>query len=153
MVIKNVIMFVKPALDEYCIVLSFNKDAKIYIHNAYTMDTISECIDKVKELIRTNGKSYLIDRIIFDAGIYRQEGFSLRRSTDIEVIIYTNKGLLDKRLADHLDWITKYVVFRETDDIGYTRFINMYDFYTSGDKYNSVVDILCDISRYYRQLI
>jgi len=147
---NEVIMFVKPAADEFCIVLTFLKEGQIYIHQAYMYDNIQECIDGVKRILKTADKDYPIESVKFDSTLYRQEGSLLRRRIDdTTVFLYANKQTFEYRVINQSDYIKSFI-FRKTKTVEYSQFMTMYEMYLPTDKYNIAVDILCDISRYYR---
>lgn len=146
---QEIIMFIKLTEDESCIVLSFFKDKEVYIHQAYTMDRSSECIDKAKELLFSEEKDYPISLIVFDGSLFIQEGLSFRKEVETEVRIYSNKKKFEYRVINQIDYIKDFI-FRKTQTLEYAQFMTLYKSFSQSDKYNTAVDILCDISRYYR---
>lgn len=147
----EVFMFVKPTDEECCIVLTFLKDGKVYIHKAYLIDNITECVYRLKDILSNPEESYPINRILFDAGLFTQEALSLRNDIDTELLLYSNKKKFEYRVVNQADYIKDFV-FRKTQSAEYTQFMTLFGSFSKADKYNIAIDVLCDISRYYRTI-
>lgn len=145
----NVNLFIKLTEEESAIVLVFVKEKKVYIHQAFLFDNLSDCISKAKELLNDKDENYPIETVLFDASIYQQEGYSFRESTDIRTLLFSNRKKFEYRVANQVDYIKDFV-FRKTQTENYARFMTLFESFSKTDKYNVAVDILCDISKYCR---
>lgn len=142
------VLFIKP-LQEYSIVIAFMKSDKIYIHDAYVLSDILSCLDEVKRLIDAKDANYPIVRVVFDASIYTQEAFTLRKTIDCDVILHHPQKKFEIRAVNNLNRIKEFV-YRKTRTETYKRFMNIFEAYSTNDKYNITIDVLSDVSKYYQ---
>ena len=147
---KDVVMFVKPVIEGYCLVTSFVSKGKVYIHEAFIEKSINELIDRSKNIISLDSQTYIISKVVFDASVFVQEGFYLRAEMNKDILIYTNKKKFEYRVSSQIDWVKDNFIFRKTPNESYAAFMNVFESYSNTDKYNLAMDILVDISHYYR---
>lgn len=139
------IVFVKPYNNECAIVRTFVKDDKVYIDEArlVSLETLKSSV------VSFVGEDSTIDRVHYDGSLYIQDGFDLRLLTSAEIVMYKNKKNFDDRVLSEMG-LVKLFIFRNTQSPEYSFFMDRFSSYQAQDKYNICVDILCDISKYYR---
>lgn len=138
------ILFVKPYNNECAIVKAFTKNHKVYID-----DAIMVCSDLMTlTIVSMLGKDDSIDMIQYDASVYVQDGFDLRGITSRQVLMYRNKKNFESRVLSEMESVKSFV-FRNTQSSEYSFFVDRFSLYQQ-EKYNICVDILCDVSKYYR---
>ncbi|WP_221232990.1 hypothetical protein [Dysgonomonas hofstadii] len=99
--------------------------------------------------MKNKEENYPVVSVRFDASIYIQEAFTLRSDLNVDVFLYLEKKKFEHRLATQENSIKSFV-FRKTKTEEYVQFMTMFESFNKMDKYNIVVDVLCDIGKYYR---
>lgn len=139
------ILFIKTHEGECAFVKAFDKNGIIYIDKAFII--ASNCIFSAFKTILSEAEK--IDVIQYDASVFVNDGFDLRRETDIPLLMYRNKHRFKDRMITEVVNIKDFI-FRSTQSSDYSIFIDRFSSYQLQDEYNICVDILCDISKYYR---
>lgn len=141
------VLFIKP-IKEFAIVIAFEKDSKVYIHDASIFSDIESCICYAKNILQNQDLNYPLVRVVFDASIYAQEAFSLRELNICNIILHSPKKKSEHRITNNANSI-KGFIFRKTQTDNYSRFMNIYESFNQLD-YNIALDILSDVSAFYQ---
>lgn len=144
------VLFIKP-IKEFAIVIAFEKDSKVYIHDASIFSDIESCICYAKNILQNQYPNYPLVKVVFDASIYAQEAFSLRELNICNVILHSPKKKPEHRIMNNANSIKSFV-FRKTQTDNYSRFMNIYESFNPSD-YNIALDILSDVSRFYQSRV
>lgn len=144
------VLFIKP-IKEFAIVIAFEKDSKVYIHDASIFSDIESCICYAKNILQNQDPNYPLVKVVFDASIYAQEAFSLRDLNLCNITLHSPKKKPEHRIMNNANSIKSFI-FRKTQTDNYSRFMNIYESFNQSD-YNIALDILSDVSAFYQSKV
>ena len=144
------VLFIKP-IKEFAIVVAFEKDSKVYVHDASIFSDIESCIGYAKNILQNQDTNYPLVKVVFDASIYDQEALSLRELNICNVVLHSPKKKAEHRIMNNTNSIKSFI-FRKTQTDNYSRFMNIYESFNQSD-YNIALDVLSDVSAFYQSQV
>lgn len=111
-------LFIKSYDNECTFVKTFNKEGNVYIDNALIIDIKSLYSTLNIEINNLSG----IDMIQYDASIYVNDGFDLRKHTDIPILMYRSKNRFKDRITPEMENVKSFI-FRATQSDEYFFFM------------------------------